>query len=81
MSTSPVSPRRDKLGRRIGDNWWREYNVTAFYAQLDYVEQHREDNHQMEPDEYSERFPLPQYKQFLITNKGMSSFPETGSTV
>ena len=33
----------------------------------------------MEPGEYSERFPPPQYKQFLIANKGMSSFPETES--
>lgn len=53
--------------------------MNAFYAQLGYVEQHREDNHQMEADEYNERFPLPQYKQFLIANKGMSSFPETES--
>lgn len=68
---------RDKRGRRIGYNWWREYNMTAFEAAYFAVEKHREDNHQMEPEEYKAAFPLPRYKDFLIANKGMNQFPET----
>lgn len=63
--------RLDRRGRRIGYNWWREYNMSAFTSALLDVEAHREDNHQMEPDEYDEAFPLPQLKHFLIANKGM----------
>lgn len=63
--------RRDKLGRRIGYNWWREYNMTAFNAALFHVESHREDNHQMEPEEFAAAYPLPQLKQFLLANAGM----------
>lgn len=65
--------RVDKRGRRIGDNWWRSYNMECFDAASAAVEAHREDNHQMEPDEYSTAFPLPQFKHFLIANKGMRS--------
>ena len=68
-------PRRDRRGRRIGFNWWREYNVESFRSALYAVEAHREDNHQMEPDEYAEAYPLPRYKDFLIANKGMRDQP------
>ena len=64
--------RRDKRGRKIGYNWWREYNVEVFRSAYDAIEAHREDNHQMEPDEYSAAYPLPRFKDFLLANAGMN---------
>lgn len=70
-----MTVRRDRRGRRIGYNWWREYNMGLFLDLHFVAEQHREDNHQMEPDEYSAAYPLPQLKVLLVQNKGMNQPP------
>lgn len=49
--------------------------MACFDAALRAVESHREDNHQMEPDEFRAAHPLPQLKEFLIANRGMMDQP------
>lgn len=71
--------RRDRLGRRIGRNAWREYVTGEFRAALDAWERRRESGedvggwagavtaaYQMEDDEYRERFPCPRLKDFMV---------------
>jgi hypothetical protein len=64
--------RRDSLGRRIGHNWWREFIMEAYDGARFSVEAHREDAHQMEPDEYAAEHPAPTLKSFLIASAGMA---------
>lgn len=68
--------RVDKRGRRIGWNWWREYNVGLVHEHNDNVEKHREDNHQMEPEEFAAANPLLTLKECLIANAGMQREPD-----
>lgn len=68
--------RRDKRGRRIGYNWWREYNMEQFDSLYFHVEANREANHQMEPDEFKAAYPLPRLKDLLISNAGMTQVTE-----
>lgn len=63
--------RRDKRGRKIGRNWWREYNVGIVRDANDAIDSHAEDDHQMEPDEYREAHPYVTLKATLINNRGM----------
>lgn len=62
--------RRDKRGRRIGYNWWREYNTAIVRDHNDAVAALAETNHQMEPDEFREAHPLLTLKATLIANAG-----------
>lgn len=69
-------PRRDKRGRRIGYNWWRVYITEIVNDHNHHVAALREDNHQMEPDEFSEAHPLLTLKACLIGHAGMNHEPE-----
>lgn len=71
-----MSSRRDKLGRRIGYNWWREYNVRQMHDYNLAVEALDGKNHQMEPDEFRLAHPLVTFKQCLVGNAGMHQPPE-----
>ena len=68
--------RRDKRGRRIGANWWREYNVGLVHDHNDNIERLAGENHQMEPAEFRETHPLLTLKHCLVSNKGMAQEPE-----
>lgn len=72
LALVPSPPvRRDSLGRRIGHNWWRALVMEQFNADWHHREERREDNHQMEPDEYDAAFPLPRLKDYLVGNAGL----------
>lgn len=67
--------RRDRLGRRIGRNWWREYNVGILLdASLTWERQCEQValGYPTETAEYAEVHPRPTLKAFLIHNKGMN---------
>lgn len=64
--------RRDKRGRRIGYNWWREYNCRMLYDYNDAVAVLDGENHQMEPDEFRAAHPRLTLKQCLVGNAGMA---------
>lgn len=68
--------RRDKRGRRIGYNWWREYNCLIVRDYNDAVAALAGQNHQMEPAEFREAHPLLTLKESLIRNKGMAQEPD-----
>jgi hypothetical protein len=85
--------RRDSLGRRIGYNWWREFNMDCWSSAHAAWEMRRESNapaymaaggahsgaacHQLSDGEYRTLYPEPTLKEFLIGNKGMNDEPET----
>lgn len=62
--------RLDKRGRRIGHNWWREYNTALLRDAEDAWQRLYGMNHQMEPDEFRAAHPRPTLKQFLTLNRG-----------
>lgn len=67
--------RRDRLGRRIGYNWWREYNYELWLAATQVWEQQVEEvalGYDTEIAEYELLHPRPTLKQFLLANKGMT---------
>lgn len=70
--------RRDKRGRRIGYNWWREYNCDLLLdATLDW-ERRRDEvcvGYETEEREYRAANPVPNLKAFLLANKGMNREP------
>lgn len=71
--------RRDKRGRRIGYNWWREYNMDLFFFATQVWERQCEEvalGYDTEIAEYEEAHPRPNLKAFLIHNKGMNHEPE-----
>lgn len=84
--------RRDRLGRRIGYNWWREHNMDIWRSAHDAWVQRRESSapafgaagaansgvccYQLSDGEYRELYPEPTLKEFLIENKGMNTEPE-----
>ena len=72
----PSVERLDSRGRKIGRNWWREYNTTALRDYNDSVDCIAGTNHQMEPDEFRSAYPLVNLKQLLIGNAGMRHEPE-----
>lgn len=75
----PGRPRVDKRGRRIGYNWWREYNCTLLLdATLawDLACERVAMGYATEMAEYAEDFPKPTLKAFLLANKGINSQPE-----
>lgn len=63
--------RRDSLGRRIGYNWWREYNVTILRDAEAAWQSLYGTNHQMEHDEFCLIHPRPTLKALLLGNAGM----------
>lgn len=65
--------RRDRLGRRIGRNWWRETIVDtlrcadhAWYLEAEAFSV----GHQAELDEFRQLKPRPQLKAYLLSMKG-----------
>lgn len=76
---APVPPaRRDKRGRKIGYNWWREYNCDALFWAAQTWERECEAaaiGYGTETREYAAEFPRPTLKAFLIANKGMGYDP------
>lgn len=80
-------PRRDKRGRVIGYNWWREHNVNLFRDSHDAWSARRESGglvfsvagtanggvayYQLSDEEYATLHPQPTYKELLIANAGM----------
>lgn len=71
--------RRDCRGRRIGRNWWREYNCSllldaalTWEAQAEAVTY----GYRTEMAEYAELHPRPNLKDFLVRNKGMMTRPD-----
>lgn len=74
-----VPERRDRLGRRIGYNWWREMCVNQMRDYNFAIAALDGENHQMEPDEFRAAHPLVTFKQCLIGNAGMFSQAEQAS--
>lgn len=65
--------RRDRLGRRIGRNWWREYAWDTWHAayhawwlQAEAVAL----GYETELEEYKRDHPTPTYKDFLVGMAG-----------
>lgn len=66
--------RRDRRGRRIGRNWWREYNCSLLLdATLTWESQCEEATslYETEVAEYAAANPRPNLKDFLLRNAGM----------
>ena len=71
--------RRDRLGRRIGRNWWREYNCeTLLDASLAWETacEQATSGYATEVAEFALINPRPTLKDFLIRNAGMRRDPE-----
>lgn len=69
-----MTERRDKRGRKIGRNWWREMNCDLLFT-ADHVWQLQREaecvGYETEEAEYQEHTPRPTLKDFLIRNAGM----------
>ena len=68
-----MNERRDKRGRRIGHNWWREWNVDSLRAADHAWWMDREavaSGYATEEAEYDAAHPRPTLKAFLISNAG-----------
>jgi hypothetical protein len=70
-----MAERRDKRGRRIGRNWWREMNwdlwfyaTTVWHSACEAVAF----GYETETAEYTADHPLPTFKSFLLANAGMN---------
>jgi hypothetical protein len=71
--------RVDKRGRRIGYNWWREYNCSMLLdADLTWQTQAEAATmgYTTEMGEYRAEHPRPTLKAFLVANAGMNREPE-----
>jgi len=71
-----VTQRRDKRGRRIGRNWWREMNCEQWWrATLDWEEQREREalGYETEMREFEQAHPRPNLKSFLLANAGMAT--------
>lgn len=80
--------RCDKRGRRIGRNWWREYNMEIWRSAHDAWVQRRESDapafdaagaansgvccYQLDDREYRELYPEPTLKEILVGNRGIN---------
>jgi hypothetical protein len=69
--------RRDKIGRRVGFNWWRDHNLQVMRDYNFAVDSLEGENHQMEPEEFKQAHPKLTFKQCLVGNAGMSQDPDT----
>ena len=71
-----ILERRDKRGRRIGRNWWREMNCALLLDASLAWERQCENvayGYKTETAEYAHAHPRPNLKAFLIANKGMNA--------
>jgi len=70
----PSETRRDKRGRRIGRNWWREH-ICALLLDASLMWERQCEavamGYQTETDEYARQHPRPTLKAFLIECKGL----------
>jgi hypothetical protein len=70
MAHSQVSSSRlDKLGRRIGYNWWRELIISSFiFADLVWSSKQEDDTfgYETEKREFAHSNPRPTLKSFMI---------------
>lgn len=79
VPTLEVRPRLDRRGRRIGRNWWREYNCMLLLDATLTWERDCESvalGYRTETLEYEALHPRPNLKAFLLANKGMNTEPE-----
>lgn len=70
--------RRDRLGRRIGYNWWREFIWTEWRCAYDawYMAMHEDTLlYETEAREYRHNNPSPKFKDFLIEHAGRYTTP------
>lgn len=70
-----MTVRRDKRGRRIGYNWWREYNTELWFAADQAWLMRREEaaiGYATEEAEFAAENPRPTLKHMLLNNKGMN---------
>lgn len=68
-----MTVRRDRRGRRIGRNWWREWNVDSLRAADQAWWLGREAvavGYATEEAEYKATHPRPTLKAFLVSNRG-----------
>lgn len=66
--------RRDSAGRKIGFNWWREYNNQLLFIATAVWEAEAEAvtlGYETEMREYEVEHPRPTLKEFLTGNAGM----------
>lgn len=73
--------RLDKRGRKIGRNWWREYNCSILLdAELTWQSQCEAEcmDYATEIREYKMLHPRPTLKAFLLANKGMTAWYDMG---
>lgn len=71
--TMTTTSRRDRLGRRIGYNWWREFIWNEWRCAYDawYMAMHEHTLlYETEACEYRANHPSPKFKDFLIEHKG-----------
>lgn len=71
--------RRDSRGRRIGFNWWRDYNCALLLDATLAWERQCEDatyGYATEIAEYAAISPRPTLRAFLTANKGMFTEPQ-----
>lgn len=69
--------RQDKRGRRIGRNWWREFNWGVWWEATQHWERQREEaciGYATEEAEFHALNPPPRFKDVLIANAGLSRF-------
>lgn len=69
-----MSVRRDKRGRRIGRNWWREYNCDLlFHADAAWQAKREAEciGYTTEEREFAMSNPRPTLKEFLLANAGI----------
>jgi hypothetical protein len=65
--------RRDKRGRRIGHNWWRELIVSSWSAADHAWWLHREAvaiGYETEEAEFAAEYPRPTLKAFMVSLAG-----------
>lgn len=78
-SSPSTDVRRDKRGRRIGHNWWREMNVSLLWDATHLWETECEATalgYDTEEAEFAASHPRPNLRQFLLANKGYAGPPE-----
>lgn len=77
----PPGTRYDSLGRRIGRNWWREWNTDLLFNATAHWERECEEaaiGYETEIAEFAAEHPRPTLKEFLETNRGMAAMRMMG---
>lgn len=67
--------RTDKRGRRIGYNWWRDYNCSMLLDATLVWERKCEEvaiGYDTEIAEFTQQNPRPNLKDFLVRNAGIA---------